>query len=164
VYGGVAGFRDWIMQTALAAAEAGSYEPPFWALSGTSDRPPGVEGDPCGSGAVCGGGTVCYYESDPVDAFCTRTCAVRSDCSEQTACVSGFDVPGGGLCLARLGTADPEPRKRPRGGSCALDPGARYSSILTMALALVGCCLLVRRRGSAASCAISPQRHMANRR
>jgi hypothetical protein len=145
VYGGVAGFRDWIMQTALAAAETGGYEPPFWVLTGTSDRPPGVEGDPCSSGAECGQGTVCYYESDPHDAFCTRLCSAATECSEGTACVSGFEVPGGGLCLARRVPADPDPPKRSAGGSCSLGRGPGHPRNLASLLALLGWCLLARR-------------------
>jgi hypothetical protein len=150
VYGGVAGFRDWIMTTALAAAEVGGYEPPFWALTGTSDRPPGVEGDPCLTGAECGDGSVCYYESDPLIAFCTRPCAEQSDCSERTSCVSGFEVPGGGLCLARRGAGgDDDSPKRSPDGSCAMGGGRRDASS-ALALLFLTFFLLMRRRTSRA--------------
>jgi hypothetical protein len=146
VYGGVAGFRDWIMQTALAAADVGGYDPPFWALTGTSDRPPGVEGDPCVSGDDCGDGSVCYYESDPLVAFCTRPCATQNDCSDRTACVSGFEVPGGGLCLARHPSSDDGPKQSTPEGSCSIQRGAGSGLPALFIIALLGVSFLVRRR------------------
>jgi hypothetical protein len=149
VYGSVAGFSDWIMSTAVAAAEAGGYEPPFWALSGSSDRPPGVEGDPCTSGDDCSDGTACYYESNPLLALCTRTCAAPADCSEPTVCTTGFDVPGGGLCLPESRPAtDPDPAKKapPADDSCSIRRSRSPSSSSAMALVFLAMSLLVRRR------------------
>jgi MYXO-CTERM domain-containing protein len=148
VYTTVAGFRDLVMSTAVAAAEAGGYEPPFWALSGKSTRPPGVAGDPCASAEECGDGTVCYYESDPLDAHCTAFCATTDDCSEPNECTQGFDVPGGGLCLEPpppVVTESPK-KRRPPDDSCAMGgPGASTSSS-PLVLALVGFGWFARRR------------------
>ena len=150
VYGAVAGFRDWIMETALAAAETGGYAPPFWALSGSSDRPPGVAGDPCASGDDCSDGTICYYESDPLDAVCTTSCTESAECASPARCVPGFDVPSGGLCLAppRPPTEDPEETKRPPGDSdsCAIRAARSRGSAFPLVLSLVGLALVARRR------------------
>jgi hypothetical protein len=148
VYGSVAAFRDWVMETGIAAAEAGGYEPPFWALSGSSTRPPGVAGDPCASGGECGDGTVCYYESDPLDAVCTAPCATTADCVPSTRCVAGFDVPGGGLCLAERSNSDPDPdnEKLPADGSCAIHGSRAFRSPSPIVLALLGLAFLSRRR------------------
>ncbi|HEX6274100.1 MAG TPA: S1 family peptidase [Polyangiaceae bacterium] len=149
VYGGVAGFRDWIMATALDAAAAGGYEPPFWATSGSSDRPPGVEGDPCSSGDDCGDGSVCYYESDPLFAVCTRPCATSRDCSEPAACVAGFDAPGGGLCLVPARPPDEAERDDAAansGGSCALRPASRQEAPLSPWLLGLGMLVVMQRR------------------
>jgi V8-like Glu-specific endopeptidase len=158
VYGGVAGFRDWIMATALSAADSGGYEPPFWALTGTSDRPPGVEGDPCLNGADCGDGSVCYYESDPLVAFCTRPCAVESDCNERSACVSGFEVPGGGLCLARrVPRSDGDPPKRSSEGACSVGGGRRAPASTALVLASLAVLLLWKRRRQNSKTASRPR-------
>jgi hypothetical protein len=147
VYGGVAGFRDWIMTTALDAARAGGYEPPFWALSGSSDRPPGAEGDPCASGADCGDGSVCYYESDPLLAVCTRPCESTTDCSEPDLCVAGFDAPGGGLCLPpERPEGESEPGDTTSGGSCAMLRAGQRPSALTVLVLVLGTALAARRR------------------
>jgi MYXO-CTERM domain-containing protein len=148
VYGSVAGFRDWIMATAVAAAETGGYPPPFWALSGSSDRPPGAAGDACASADECGGGTVCYYESDPLDAVCTAPCASDDECTAPSRCVPGFDVPGGGLCLTeRRVVDDPPNEQRPPGDSCSVrSGGGDAASPFATALALVALTLMGRRR------------------
>jgi V8-like Glu-specific endopeptidase len=138
VYGGVAGFRDWIMSTALAAADSGGYEPPFWALTGSSDRPPGVEGDPCASGDDCGDGSICYYESEPLLAVCTRACATSRDCEAPTVCVSGFDAPEGGLCLSPPdpgSDSESDEKRDAPAGSCAL--GRTTQPSLPFALGLI---------------------------
>jgi hypothetical protein len=149
VYGGVFGFRDWIMRTGLAAAEAGGYEPPFWVLSGTSVRPPGVEGDPCASGGDCSDGSACYYESDPLFARCTRTCTSSDDCSEPSVCRSGFDVPSGGLCLAPERPVD-EPRQGKEsdssGGSCSMPRSPRPTAAPAFVAAALAIALRRRRK------------------
>lgn len=148
VYGAVAGFRDWIMSTALSAAEAGGYDPPFWALSGSSDRPPGVEGDPCASGDDCGDGSICYYESDPLLAVCTRACATSRDCDAPAECVSGFDAPDGGLCLTPRSPddSDPEAKKTSQEGSCAMGRFPSSSPAVALALVALALVLVARRR------------------
>jgi hypothetical protein len=103
VYSSVASWSDWITATALDAAAAGGYDPPFWALSGTSDPPVGVlgEGAACSGSDACEAGLVCYYATDPSAARCTATCAESEECSSGKSCVPGYAVPGGGLCLER---------------------------------------------------------------
>lgn len=103
VYGSVASWADWITATALDAAAAGGYDPPFWALSGTSDPPPGVlgEGEACSGGNECQPGLVCYYLTDPSDARCTATCGAGDTCSDGRECRASGAVAEGGLCLDR---------------------------------------------------------------
>lgn len=100
VYGSVASWAEWITETALDAAAAGGYDPPFWALTGSSDPPPAGEGEPCTGGSVCQPGLVCYYLTDPNDARCTATCGEGDTCSAGRECRMGFAVEGGGLCIA----------------------------------------------------------------
>jgi hypothetical protein len=135
VYGSVASWSDWIIETALDAAAAGGYDPPFWALSGTSDPPVGVvgEGEACSASDACESNLVCYYATDPSAARCTATCAESAECSAGKSCVPGYAVPGGGLCLERApgmggaaggGGADAgcsvaRPVGRTAGGTCA---------------------------------------------
>ena len=149
VYGSVAGFRDWIMATALAAAETGGYPPPSWALTGSSDRPPLVPGDPCAGSDECGGGAVCYYESDPLDAVCTAPCASDDDCTAPARCVPGFDVPGGGLCLTeRRPSADPPPARRPPSDSCSMSAPRSASATSALAFGLLALAFARRRSRS----------------
>lgn len=106
VYSSVASWSEWITATALDAAAAGGYDPPFWALSGTSDPPIGVlgEGEACTGSDACGPGLVCYYATDPNAARCTATCAESAECTGGRSCAQGFAVEGGGLCLDRAPT------------------------------------------------------------
>jgi hypothetical protein len=164
VYGGVAGFREWLMASALDAAEAGGYEPPFWATSGSSDRPPGVEGDRCASGDDCSDGSICYYESDPLLAVCTRPCVSSRDCSEPAVCVAGFDAPGGGLCLvperpeddAGGGGADVE-----AGSSCALGRGSGRRTPFALGFLLLGASAVIARRRARLPLVIAANRYVA---
>jgi MYXO-CTERM domain-containing protein len=107
IYSSVASWSEWIMETTLDAAAAGGYEPPFWALSGSSDPPVGVipEGEACSSADACQAGLVCYYALDPSDATCTATCGDGVACSAGTSCTMGYAVPGGGLCLSGTTTS-----------------------------------------------------------
>ena len=150
VYGAVAGFSDWMTATAIAAADAGGYDPPFWALTGSSDRPPGIEGDPCSSGDDCSDGSICYYESDPLLAVCTRPCGRSAECSEPAICVQGFDAPDGGLCLVPKRPND-EPdteAKANSGDSCAMTPAHRRSSAPAIAILGLAMLMLARRRAT----------------
>jgi hypothetical protein len=102
VYSSVASWSDWIIETALDAAASGGYDPPFWALSGSSDPPVGVlgEGESCSSSDACVAGLVCYYATDPSAATCTATCGDGAECSAGRSCRLGYAVAGGGLCLS----------------------------------------------------------------
>jgi MYXO-CTERM domain-containing protein len=108
VYSSVASWSDWITETTLDAAAAGGYDPPFWALSGSSDPPVGVlaEGEACSSSGACQTGLVCYYALDPSEATCTATCGDGAACSMGTSCRMGYAVPGGGLCLSGTPTSE----------------------------------------------------------
>jgi MYXO-CTERM domain-containing protein len=142
VYGSVASWADWITATALDAAASGGYEPPFWALSGSSDPPEGVlsEGEACSGSSACQPGLACYYALDPSDARCTATCGEGSTCSDGKQCSLGFAVEGGGLCLDRT----PDTGDTAGGGSadegCAVAPApgrAAGGSFAWLALGVV---------------------------
>jgi MYXO-CTERM domain-containing protein len=113
-YGAVWVWRDWIMQTALEAAEKGGYDPPFWALSGKSDpeEPPidpggGAAGAPsndpqgttCAAAGDCPAGYACY--SDGEKTFCTATCDATAACGSGLECNTDM-----GVCLAPSNGAD----------------------------------------------------------
>ncbi|MEB2310758.1 MAG: S1 family peptidase [Sorangiineae bacterium] len=106
IYGGVAPWKDFIMQGALDAAEAGGYEPPSWALTGSTEGSGGAggasggaggasggagggsdaQGQSCSAGAPCPTGYACVYDSDPSHAYCAAACASNSDCEDGLAC------------------------------------------------------------------------------
>ena len=114
IYGTVTAWRDLIVETALDAAERGGYEAPFWALSGSSDRPPGGGGSgagggtssgepiPCDAPSDCPADSVCHYRSDPADAVCRLTCSVDSECGAGEVCqaIAGSDAS---VCLEPKG-------------------------------------------------------------
>jgi V8-like Glu-specific endopeptidase len=111
IYGTVTAWRDFIVETALAAAERGDYDAPFWAVSGSSDRPPGGGGS-SGAGGTTGSGepiacdapsdcptdSVCHYRNDPSDAVCRLTCAADTECGDGQVCqaITGSDAS---VCL-----------------------------------------------------------------
>jgi hypothetical protein len=136
------------MATAVAAADAGGYEPPSWALTGSSEVPPGVEGDRCSPTRACSADLFCYAASDPLDATCTRPCAEPADCDEPTTCVTGFDAPGGGLCLTpRRAVEDPDSRgKHPPDESCSMTARNAVPSSTPLAFSLLALLFLTRRR------------------
>ena len=101
VYGSVAAWRDFIVDTAQDAATLGGYDPPFWVTSGSSDpaspvlvgaagAPPepnnGVEGETCTSTGDCGDGLVCYAKRTGTSGLCTTTCTATADCSSGHVC------------------------------------------------------------------------------
>jgi hypothetical protein len=108
IYGSVASFRDFIIETAFDAAAVGGYPAPFWAWSGVSDldQTRAVEGEACAAGDACQPGHVCYFEADPAAASCRAICENDRQCPDDHVCQPGFDVRGGGLCLP---TPEPTP-------------------------------------------------------
>jgi hypothetical protein len=152
VYSSVASWSDWIVETALDAAAAGGYDPPFWALSGSSDPPVGVlgEGAACSGSSACEEGLVCYYATDPSAARCTATCAESAECSDAKSCVKGYAVPGGGLCLDR--TPSSAGTERPAGADegCAVAPAPGRTgagAVAWLALGVAAVAGARRRRG-----------------
>jgi hypothetical protein len=152
VYSSVASWSEWITETALDAAAAGGYDPPFWALTGSSDPPVGIlgEGEACSGGEACESGLVCYYATDPSAARCTRTCAESTECSSDKSCVPGYAVSGGGLCLSP--SAGGSPRDDGDGGadegcSVSLTTGrSQGGAAAWLALALAACTVARRKR------------------
>lgn len=121
IYGSVASFRDFIVETAFDAAASGGYPAPFWAWSGASelDESRAAEGEPCATGDACRPGHVCYYEGNPADAACRAVCEDDRQCPDAHLCQPGFDVRGGGLCLPLPEPAPPRESDAPTatGGS-----------------------------------------------
>lgn len=126
IYGTVFAWRDLIVETALDAAALGGYDPPFWAVTLSSDPPP-VEpepepepepiaaGDACGAGDVCEAGTLCYFRGDREGAICSPVCGDDSACGEGQSCFPNETVPEGGVCWA----AEDEAPVFEDSGSCA---------------------------------------------
>ena len=104
IYSQIAPWADFITQTVLSAAAQAGYRAPFWAYSGSTDLPAGLldAGEPCSNSSACTPGSVCYYEGDPKNAKCTAVCANDAQCAGGQDCRLGYDVPGGGLCIAPL--------------------------------------------------------------
>jgi hypothetical protein len=135
IYGSVASFRDFIVETAFDAAAAGGYPAPFWAWSGTSDADEtrAAEGDACDSGDACRPGHVCYYAANPADAACRAVCENDRQCPNGSLCQPGFDVRGGGLCLPTPEPTlphEPDPPTAPGGGAddgCSVSRAASNS-------------------------------------
>ncbi|HEV8245429.1 MAG TPA: S1 family peptidase [Polyangiaceae bacterium] len=140
IYGTVTAWRDWLMSNAVDAANLGKYEPPFWALSGSSVPPatgsggssgnppptnPGADGTSCAAASDCAGGFACYFESNPSDAVCRQTCTANSECSGGTVCKS---LGSSGVCLTATGSADDS--------GCSLARPDRNSATPQVALSL----------------------------
>lgn len=138
VYGDVAGWKDWIMATALDAAKLGGYEPPFWAVSGSS-TPPEPEPEP---------------EPDPLGQSCNGPCANGYECystnGQSGVCVPHCDAvpacPGGYSCDAKLNVCAPQgdPNKNAASGDsggCSTSGPVRpvpwEPSLMLLALALL---------------------------
>jgi hypothetical protein len=124
IYGSVAAWGGWIIETAFDAAASGGYPAPFWAWSGTSDLVPGLRGsgEPCQAGGECLPGHVCYFESDPAYAICTAICANDAQCPDDRFCAPGFDVRGGGICLTPPIDVDPPGAGEAGAGSTGDEP------------------------------------------
>lgn len=113
VYGAVSPWRDFIMSTAVEAAQSGGYAPPFWALSGKSDPESGLggaggsgaggsgaggssggsnQGAVCAGPADCGPGYECF--SDGTTGHCF------AKCDSQNPCSGGLECNGQNICNA----------------------------------------------------------------
>jgi V8-like Glu-specific endopeptidase len=146
IYGTVFAWRDLIVETALEAAALGGYDPPFWAVTLSSDPPvvepepepepePIAEGEACGAGDVCEEGSVCYFRGEREGAICSRVCEDDAACGEGQSCYPNDDVPEGGVCWA----ADEETPVFEDSGSCSFRAGpARSGATL---LWILGACL-----------------------
>jgi V8-like Glu-specific endopeptidase len=152
VYSSVASWSEWITATALDAAAAGGYDPPFWALSGTSDPPIGVlgEGDACTAGDACAAGLVCFYAKDPNAARCTATCGESTECSSGKSCQKGYAVEGGGLCLDRAPSTGAGGGGGGADEGCAVAPSPGRSSESALGWLALGLVMLLSRGGSSA--------------
>jgi hypothetical protein len=102
VYGDVASWKDFIVSTALEAAQLGGYEPPFW-TSGSSEAPPPAEpdagtplsgdalGETCSTG--CTSGYACFSESGTPPGICVPRCEDPGvTCPDGYACAGAFGV------------------------------------------------------------------------
>jgi MYXO-CTERM domain-containing protein len=155
IYGSVASFRDFIVETAFDAAAVGGYPAPFWAWSGLSDpdQTRAVEGEACAAGDACRPGHVCYFEADPADASCRAICENDRQCPDDHVCQPGFEVRGGGLCLPEPEAVVPDESDAPTaaGGAddgCALSQAAPNSRAGGLLAAVFGLAMLghARRR------------------
>jgi hypothetical protein len=171
IYGTVFAWRDLIVETALEAAEIGGYDPPFWAVTLSSDPPPVIEpepeplaeGEPCEAGSVCAPGTVCYYRGDAELAVCSATCEDDDACGAGQACHETDDVAEGGVCWA---ASDEEGRVFEDSGSCSFRPQPTRSN--TGLIWALGACLVFagarRLRPKAARVTASRSRHTSGPR
>jgi hypothetical protein len=111
VYGAVSPWRDFIMATAIEAAQKGGYAPPFWALSGKSDPESGLggtggsgaggsgaggssggsnQGAVCAGPADCGPGYDCYTDGTTGHCF--------AQCDSQNPCAAGLECKPNNIC------------------------------------------------------------------
>ena len=157
IYSQVAPWADFIMQTVLEAAAQAGYRAPFWAYSGSTDPADGLlgAGEPCSDSSACTPGSVCYYEGNPKNAKCTAVCANDAQCVAGQDCRLGYQVPGGGLCLAPAAAssgdgsaASVNKTGRAGDGGCSLSP--RGAPAGTLPLLALGAVLAVTRRRRAA--------------
>ena len=111
-YADVGSWGDFIIATALDAAAMGGYDPPFWAVTGSS-IPPDVFGEPCTDS--CLGSYVCLNpDQTPNGGTCVPTCdpasSAPAQCPDGYACYLGACAP--------VSPEDPGPGSDPLGQSC----------------------------------------------
>ncbi|HET9931081.1 MAG TPA: S1 family peptidase [Polyangiaceae bacterium] len=96
VYSTVTGWKDFIITTALHAAEVGAYKPASWVTTGSSDPPvqpppppppPVALGDTCDAASVCADGGACYQPGTGGAARCVAVCKESSECRQGDECV-----------------------------------------------------------------------------
>jgi MYXO-CTERM domain-containing protein len=146
IYGSVSAWSEWIRQGAMSAAKLGGYEPPRWAVTGSTTAPApiapaepvsGGQGDACSETQACEDGLLCVYETTPSDAFCSARCDASTPC------------PAGFTCASKLAACMPLPRATHGGNGCNVSPvvpNAPPTSYLLAALAVVSLGSLRRRR------------------
>lgn len=145
IYGDVASWADFIIDTALDAAERGGYDAPSW-TSGSSEppeEPTADSGDAIGQScsAACSGGLACYSATGAPPGICVPRCTEgASECPENYACSEAL-----GVCVPPDDRQDHVP---PSG--CAVSPGSSRTSSLGWLLvaAVVGGAATRRRRTS----------------
>ncbi len=150
IYGDVSAWRDLIVATALEAATRGGYEPPYWALTGSSEPPVDVPGSGGAAGAgsespqgrpctgACPTGYLCITPSGaPEDAFCSSACTSNDSCSAGLTCAE--DV---GACFPAASANGSEAGD---GGGCSVSAPARGGSPWALAALLGGVGALRRR-------------------
>ena len=98
LYGDVGSWGEFIIETAIEAADLGGYEPPFW-TSGSSTPP--TLGEGCTS--VCGDGLVCAIDPETDEGECVPACAELGECPEGLEC----DVENG-MCVDPETLIDPD--------------------------------------------------------
>ncbi len=125
IYGSVYGWADWIKQNALAAAQAGGYQPAPWVTggatgsdidggaagsgggggSGGSTGVPGGPGAPCSVSADCQS-QVCVFE-DSNTQYCSERCSAdNTTCPPGMVCstsVGACFLPGGFAATCQSG-------------------------------------------------------------
>ncbi len=96
VYGDVSAWRDFIITTTLEAADLGDIDPPYWAITGSSEPPPAAEpGEECIG--VCTDGHACAR------SLGKRICVPACD-EESPSC-----PPGASCDLHTGGCVEPPP-------------------------------------------------------
>lgn len=163
IFGDVGAWGDFVIETAIEAAEMGGYPPPYW-TSGSSL--PLVVGDPCGGhcglGLLCDmeagaeegecvpgcleqGGCTTGLECDLEPGECVPRCAEEGECPEDLAC----DVENG-TCVdpARLLDPTPPPTDTASDGGCSVNGRSNSESTWgwLAALAALGVAGARRRR------------------
>lgn len=108
VYGDVASWKDMIIDTALAAAESGGYDPPFWATTGSSTPPPPPVTDPLGESCTepCRNDHPCYISGGKTTGICVPLCG--AGCPDEYGCDTklGVCLPQAELDARSKGDAD----------------------------------------------------------
>ena len=89
LYGDVGSWGEFIIETAIEAAEIGEYDPPFW-TSGSSVPP--EPGDACDGD--CGPGLTCVIDPETEEGTCVETCSELGECPDGLEC----DVENG-ICV-----------------------------------------------------------------
>jgi len=166
IYSSVSAWGEWIRQGAMSAAQLGGYEPPRWAVTGSTAAPApapapapvpsepvsGGQGDECSATQACADGFLCVYDTTPSDAFCSARC------DASTPCASGF------TCSAELGACMPLPRAARSNDGCSVSPLDRSAPppvrwLAGLAVAGLGA---LRRRGRRRATADGPTRMAAS--